>query len=246
MQAKIEQNSGMDLCEEYEDPIFFKPINEIEDPVLSPYTGHIYERADIVGCINRSGTDPMTRQPLTAAMLTSGRFVKQISEDAQSKIDKNMGKVEQRFQDLETSYSAKFDKLNATMQTIIDKNDALQTENGKLTKEVSQLRQENAQLKKGYVHPVYQKHGLDVENKLRNGPDPIRTKALGDYATKIKQALDEETLLVAANETALLEAAAISAPRGYGLYRMFGWPSETTTVATQLRDKINQELGSTL
>lgn len=263
MQAKIEQNSGRDLSEEYEDPIFNKSLSEIADPVISPYSGHIYDRADIVQWINRSGTDPMTRQPLTVAMLTSGRFVKQIfvrAENTETHLMRMFGemasKMEKDKKDTDArieTQNQKIDRLTRSNTELTEQLSGLQSTVEGLTKENKQLREkseqllkENEQLKKGYIHPVYQRHGLDVENKLKAGSDPFRTQVLGNYATKIKQAVDEDALLIAANDTAPLESAAVSAPRGYGLYSMFGWKSETTYLATQLKDKINLELGSTL
>ena len=71
----------MKIDEDYVDVISHKTIFEMEDPVMSPHTGHIYDRADILKWIQQSGKDPIDRSKvLTHEMLVSGRFVKQIAD----------------------------------------------------------------------------------------------------------------------------------------------------------------------
>lgn len=98
MRQNIEQAVNMDL-EVYEDLIFNKTIAEMEDPVLSPYTGHVYDRIDLVNWISqsRNATDPIARDmPLTEAILVPGRFVRQIDEAAQRNIQMLMNSFDQR------------------------------------------------------------------------------------------------------------------------------------------------------
>src|SRR4051812_16508951 len=159
-------STPMEVDEGYVDVIAFKTIFEMTDPVMSPHTGHIYDRVDIMQWITQKGTDPIDRdKQLTAQMLVPGLFVKQIadasarksaSDDARFTLMEDRHTQEMRAMSLthkqdmqamearhntaiagmEDRHTKKIDTMMALMQGVLDKNTALTKENEGLVKQV--------------------------------------------------------------------------------------------------------------
>ncbi len=268
MKAKFEPQKGaaVDADEAYEDPIALKRIADMADPVLTPASGHIYDRVDIQGWIEQKGTDPVSRTTLSADMLVPGRFVKPIAVDAktqsdkymsmfakmQETIDRNEARAEQdrakaaqdrqeseaRAEQARQESASRFQKFENIIQS-------LQEENSDLKIKLRALTEENKRLKAGYVNPAYAKLGSDVENKLKKGSSQERHELLEAYAKFVKSSSDDETLRESVNNIEPFLKPEIRNPRYFGCLSWFGVTSETTQVATELRDKINVAKGFT-
>ncbi len=267
MEAKFEPNraAAVDADEVvYEDPIALKRVEEMEEPVLTPSAGHIYDRVDIEGWIEQKGTDPVFYTPLTVGMLVPGRFVKPLATDAktqrdahfigilakmQETIERNKAEADQAKltadQDRQEN-AAKFQKMETTIQSLKDENFDLRAKLHDSQERERALTEENKRLKAGYVNPAYIKLGSDVENKLKKGSTHERHAVLEAYAKTVKSSTDDETLRESVNDVQIFLRPEVRRPRLCGgWFSWFGSVSETTQVATELRDKINMEKGFT-
>lgn len=269
---EIQNNNNWD--EEYIDLIAYKPIQEMIDPVLTPQTGHIYDREDIVNWIIRNGTDPIDRdKALTRDMLVPGRFIKQIyqvsekrheqerEEDKSAALQrkqaieernaKNLDEMQNKFMREHQKNKKREDlqvkSLKHELHTVKEENHNLIKENKLLEKKLTisvrhekKLKNDNKIMKETYVNPIWSEHGLAIENKLKKGSTPERTKVLRDYSQKVKACTNDHELQKVVNNTKRLQHKNIREPRFFGL--IVG-ASETYKVAMQFKDEINKLKG---
>jgi hypothetical protein len=271
MEAKLEPNraAAVDADEAvYEDPIALKRVEDMAEPVLTPGAGHIYDRVDIEEWIEQKGTDPVFYTPLTVQMLVPGRFVKPLATDAktqrdahfmgilakmQETIERNKAEAEQARQESDAKAEKEREKAAqerqenaarfAKYENVIQ---SLKEENSDLKAKLRTVTEENTRLKAGYVNPAYAKLGGAVEDKLKKGSTYERHAVLEAYAKSVKSSTDDERLRESVNDVELFLRPEVRKPRLCGgWFSWFGSVSETTQVATELRDKINMEKGFT-
>lgn len=258
MKAKFEPQkaAAVDADEAYyEDPIALKKVEDMAEPVLTPASGHIYDRVDIQAWIEQKGTDPVSRTPLAVDMLVTGRFVKPIAVDARTLRNEYMGmfaemreamqRTDARAEQAKQESDLRFQKMENTIQSLREENSGLRTQLHDSQERERTLTEEIKRLKYGYVNPAYAKLGSDVENKLKKGSSQERHELLEAYAKFVKSSSDDETLRESVNNIGPFLKPEIRTPRYFSCLSWFGVTSETTHVATDLRDKINLAKGFT-
>ena len=264
MEAKFEpsKSAAVDADEAvYEDPIALKRVEDMDEPVLTPGAGHIYDRVDIEGWIAQNGTDPVFYTPLTVAMLVPGRFVKPLVTDAktqrdahfmgilakmQETIDRNEARAEQARQESDARAEQAKQESDLRFQKFENTIQSLKEENSDLKIKLRTVTEENTRLKAGYVNPAYAKLGGAVEDKIKKGSTHERHVLLESYAKSVKSSTDDETLRESVNDVQLFLRPEVRRPRLCGgWFSWFGSVSETTQVVTELRDKVNMEKGFT-
>lgn len=199
MIEKFEEHERIiELDGEYIDVIGLKTISEMDDPVLSPNTGHVYDKVDIVEWLSKSKVDPLDNTKfLSVDMLVPGQAVKKISEDSIKTTKKNQNDFMKMFDEM----NARVNKLEISNKSLIktvgilqDENALLKEQNHQITKQLSQV---TGALNQAQGELDYVKGELKHVEK-----ECAQTKEELNKATEQLQAsLNRETLLIQENRT---------------------------------------------
>lgn len=192
------EKESKDFCCIVEDnvcPISLIPISELDDPVVCRDSGRIYNRPELIQWIQKYGTDPITKTPLTMEMLASGKFVKQVIIESQHKLQMNVANLmkarERDKEELMSLFNDKFSnferQMNCKMEVLVTKNEMLKEENMEYKIKLDQLEQ-NYVNKQWYING-----GLKIDNKIEKGCSTLyKANALTLFANNYKKSYTAE------------------------------------------------------
>lgn len=206
----------IEIEEDYICPLSAKLISEIEEPALTP-SGHIYERADLLAWIAKSGgKDPIdVAKPLTVEMLIPNFAVKEVLKKHKS----DMSKMLQAMEKAQAKHDKQIGKMSDLLEGVLE---------------------QNKLLKKQAVKATWNQFGTGIDKQLTKSSTEDRKAALKAYKDQVLASADDEEFQVAVQDTAPLLKKEISSHRMLSWFRKY---SSTTTVALEFENNVTKVKG---